>query len=802
MLQDVKHSARTILQDRRSLAPVVLTLALACGPFILIQTVVYGVLARPLPFGDADRVVLIQETTKVSQSFAVTPADYVEWVRRTRSIEGLAAFSFANFNLTLEQTAERVMGARVAPGLFSTLKARAALGRCFTASDPGESLERSVVLSDRLWRRWFGADPGIVGHPIVVNGAAHTVLGVMPPGFSFPSSSEEMWAPLMLQPKDAAERTVHSLWVVGRLRPGISREAARAEMDAIARQLAEERPESNRGYGATVVGIRERLIGDIRQHLLMLFAAVVLLLGVGIANAANMLLARAMARRAEIGIRVALGASRWRVFSHFAAEGFAVTAPGFAAGLALAYGGLRALVALSPPALPRLEDIVLNARAITVSGAVCLLVAAALAAVLAASALQLNLSETLRENDRTATAGRRRERLRNGFVCLVVALSVVLVTGAGLLGRSLLRLLQVDPGFRSADVVTASLDLGPGYAGRQVAFYEALLERVTTLPGVAAAGFIDALPLAGLNPMDTFVIEGRPRPQPGEEPAALAPVASPGYFAALGVPLLRGRYFEERDNAKAPCVVLINRALAAQNWRNADPVGQRIRLPYPDFGWCSIVGVVGNIKHRGLAAGAEPTFYYNYLQIPPSLLGPMTNRMTLVVRAKADLRRLARAAAFEVHALDRNQPLYAVQTMEEALRSSTAAIRFNTLLLGLFSAIALLLAATAIYGVLSYAVSQRRHELAIRMALGASPGQVVRAVAGRSLAYVLTGALLGAAASAAAAPALKSVVFGIGPFDPWTMVGAGLVLLVVAACASYLPARTAARLGPAAMLKR
>ena len=777
-------------------AIAVLTLALGIGANTAIFSVVNAVLLRPLPFAEPDRLVMVYEKRlKLGRTRnPVSAPDFIDWRAQNTVFENMAAYTWWNANLTGGDEPERIMGAVASAGLFPTLGVEPALGRSFTPEEDQPNANRVVVLSHGLWQRRFGSDAGIIGKTLTLNGNSFTVVGVMPRGFHFPDKQIEMWAPLALNTSEAGNRGSHYLHVVARLKPGMSLPQAQAEMETIASRLEQQYP-VNVGHSVNIFPLYEETVGSIRPALLVLLGAVGFVLLIACANVANLLLVRGSARQKEIAIRTALGAGRFRIIRQLLTESVLLAIVGGGLGLLLAIWGTDLLVALSPPETPRVSEIGLDRAVLGFTLAVSLLTGMVFGLLPALQASKPDLNDSLKEGGRSQMASGSRSRIRSLLVVAEVASALVLLVGAGLLLKSFIRLREVNPGFNPENVLTMQLSLPQTKykeEHQQAAFTQQVLQRIGTLPGVNAAGAVAGLPLSGNSASRYFAIEGRPERPAGEGLNTNFNAISPNYFRALGIPLLQGRDFSERDVLGTPEVVIINEAMARRFWPDEDPLGQRLRIS--DQPWRTIIGIVGSVKHSGLDVEPTPEMYYPLLQDPLPF-------MTLVVRTTGDPQSLAAAVQREVRMVDKDQPVFGIKTMEEVVAESVSSRRLTMLLLATFASLAVLLAAIGIYGVMSYTVAQRTHEIGIRMALGAQAGDVLRLIVGQGMILTAIGITVGLAASLALTRVLSSLLYGVSATDPLTFIAVSLLLAAVAFLAGYLPARKATRVDPMVALR-
>jgi predicted permease len=800
--QDLRYGARMLMKNRGFTIVAVVALALGIGANSAIFSVVNTVLLRPLPYKDPARLVMVFEDNS-RHGFphdTPAPANYIDWRDQNKVFAGMAAIAELSMNLTGEGEPERLDGRRVSASLFPILGVEPQLGRWFSPEDDQPGMNHSVILSHALWQRRFGANVGIIGRTITMNGYSFEVVGVMPASFQFPTREDQFWIPIAFNQKEAARRGSHFLEVVARTKPGVTTEQAQAEMSAIAARLAQAYPEQNTDLGALVVPLHEQVVGKIKPALLVLLGAVGFVLLVACANVANLLLARAAVRQKEIATRVALGASRLRLVRQFLTESLLLSAVGGVVGLLLAVWGVRLLKAFIPENISQAAAITVDVKVLLFTLFISLLTGLVFGLAPATQATKFNLNETLKEGGRDSAAGNRGSRIRGALVISEVALSLVLLIGAGLLINSFMRLRKVDPGFRADHLLTMNVVLPqqkyPDEA-RRAAFYTELLRRVEALPGVKSAAVSSQIPLTSQGDSVGVVFEGRPDPAPGQENIIATRVVSPRYFQTMGIQLLRGRPFGEQDRADAPAAAVISEAMARRYFPNEDPTGKRISPGKPESpdDWVTIVGVVNDVHQFELDADPKPQMYLTYAQA--GFFAPRH----LVVGTSVEPRTLASAVRDAVWGIDKDQPVSNVSTMEDVLSESIARQRFSMILLGVFAAVGLILAAVGLYGVMSYSVAQRRHEIGIRMALGAQSRDVLRLVVGQGLKLVFVGVAVGLVAALALTRVMASLLYGISSTDPATFAVISLVLVGAGVLASYVPARRATKVDPIIALR-
>ncbi|MGA2326517.1 MAG: ABC transporter permease [Bryobacteraceae bacterium] len=792
MLQDVRYGLRMMARNPGVTAVAALALALGIGANTAIFSVVNAVLLRPLPFRDPGRLVWIwQSNTARNIPFAfMNYATYADWRRESRSFELTSAYQPGWANLTTRGEPERLNTVRVNSTFLAMLGVRSLIGRDFLAEEDRPGAGRVAILDYKLFQRRFGGDRNLVGGQIQLDAQSYTVIGVLPPEFEFGSRETDVYLPIARSTARGGDPV--PVGAYGRLKPGASIERAEAEIDAVYRGLERQFP-NTKGWTARLWRVRDFLVRDVRLSLLVLLAAVALVLLIACANVANLLLARAGERQKEIAMRTALGAGRARILRQLLTESLLLGVVGGALGLLLAWWGVRLLPLVAPERYPFLKQTAIDLRVLCFTGLASLATGLMFGLAPALAASRAQVFETLKEGGRGSGESRGRNRFRSALVVVEVALALLLIVGASLLMRSLVRLQDSKPGFNPNGLLTASISLPPSKypeSAQRVAFFHQLLDRVEALPGVEAASITNLLPLSGMNVGMGVLIEGQPPPRPGEMPIVFARVVDRRYFQAMQVPLQRGRLFTERD-AGAPRVAIVNETMARRFWPGQDPIGKR-------FGnsrdWITVVGVVGDMKHTSITQAPDAEYFEPYPQGPRS-------EMVLAVRTAADPMRLAPALRNAVLELDPDQPVSRVVAMSRRLSDSIAPQRFSALLLGIFALVALALAAVGIYGVISFSVTRRTHEIGVRLALGARRNDVLGMVVLDAVGLALIGVAIGVAGGLALTRLLGSLLYGVSATDPVIFAAVSLVLTAVAALASFLPARRAARVDPIVALR-
>ncbi len=805
-VQDLGFGARMLRKNPGFTVVAVATLALGIGANTAIFSVVNAVLLRALPYRDPGKLVWADEYWPRINDFAVPNPDYTDWKLNNHEFEAVAAFDREEQrNLTGSGDPERIESVSVTENFLPVLGAEPPLGRNFRQEEGQPGGKLAAILSDGLWRRKFGADPQILGKGITLNRENYTIIGVMPRDFRFPDrrANPEILLAFQLPPKvDWAAQSLSLTRVIGRLKSGVSVAQANTELAALSKQTEADIPATfihmRDGMQVRTTGLHEKLVGDTRPTLLILLAAVAIVLLIGCVNIANLQFARTASRQKELAVRAAIGASRTRLLRQLLAEGAVLAGLGALAGLLVAAGGVRLLRDYAPASFLQAGYIGLNGRVLLFTVGITCLAALLFGAVPASRASNPDVNADLKDGRALPWRGLSRNRLRAVLVTCELTLAVVLLVASGLLIRSFVLLSNVDPGFDASNLLTVSTALPENkyvQPGQRSAFFERVLQGVARLPGVRSAGLTSSLPLTNYAQDAGLAVEGRPDQPSGARPMVPMEHVSQGYFATLKIPLIEGRLFEESDFTPQTHVAITNRALIQRYFPNDDPLGKRIRLGDQNSPWRTIVGVAGDVRHASLNQEGEPQVYVPYKE------EDATSTAMLAIRTDSDPRSLATAVRVEVMAVDPEQPVFAVSTMEQRIVDSMSGTRFNATLLGLFGFVALVLASVGVYGVIAYFVAQRTHEIGIRVALGASSRDVAAIVMRQGMAMTAAGLALGLAGAVVATRYLASLLYGIGPGDPVTMGCAAAMLGGVALAACYIPARRAMRVDPMVALR-
>jgi putative ABC transport system permease protein len=796
LLRDLRYAVRSFLKKPGFTGIAVLTLALGIGANTAIFSVVNGVLIRPLPFAEPDRLVWVWGKINQGSRASVSPLDFVDYREQNTTFEQFAAQISVpvSFNLTGTGEPERLAAAVVTGNYFDALGVRPAIGRAFELKNEKPGHDQVVLLSRGIWQRRFGGNPGIVNKQITLDGKSYQILGVMPADFKFPQTAE-IWVPMNFEfAPEMKQRKAHFLRPVARLKAGVTLSQAQADTDRVAAGLAQAYPQTDTGWSLRLVPLREQLVGDVRMTLLLLLGAVGFVLLIACANVANLLLVRAASRQKEISIRIALGASRWRVIRQVLTESVLLSLAGGALGALIATWGVDLLANVSASALPPTAQIKIDSSVMTFTFAISILTGVVFGSVPALRVLRVSVNDSLKEGGRSASEGSHRNRTRNVLVVVETAVAMALLVGAGLLIRSFISLQNVDPGFDATNVLTMRVDLSrTKYESMEQAsaFFDQLEDRVSALPEVETLGMVTELPLSNQPNDMPFSVQGRPLVAPGQQYDADFRRVNSNYFKAMRIPMVKGREFTEDEVRRSAPVVIISELLAKSVFPDEEPLGQHLIFmmgsdPY------EIIGVVKDIRHRGLELEPFPAMY-----TPTHAM----EWMNLVVRTKSASGSVVAAIRKKVHELDPDQPVAAVRSMNEWIDESVASPRYRTVLLGLFGVVALTLAAVGISGVVSYTVAERTHEIGVRMALGASRVDVLRLIVGQGMTLVVIGTGIGVAGAIGLTRLMSGLLFEVQPTDPATFAAIAGLLLSVAFLASYVPSRRAARLDPMAALR-
>jgi putative ABC transport system permease protein len=802
--QDLRYAVRMLLKNPGFTFIVVMALALGIGANSAIFSVVNAVLLRPLPFGEPEQLMMVWGVagTGGDGRIVLSVPDIKDIREQSSLLEYVAPYNGTGSMLANGDDTERLFGANVPADIFPLLRVQPVMGRTFTREEDVPGGPAVVVISQGLWQRRFGSDPAIIGKEIKLSGKSLTVVGVMPADFRFPVQNQksEYWQPISSSPSYVAAKDIRgsrSLRVVARLKPGVTTAQAESELAAIGQRLAIQYPDTNTGLSFRVTPLHEDIVGSIRPALLVILGAVGFVLLIACANVANLLLARASARHKEVAIRTALGASRMRIIRQLLTESLLLSVLGGALGLLLAMWGVDLLVAASPTDLPRVKEIGLDAQVLGFTALISILTGLLFGLAPALQSTKLELNESLKEGGRGSTDGLRRNRVRSLLVISEVALSLVLLVGAGLMIRSFVYLLNLSPGFDTQGVLITDVPLSRSRyptGEQQAAFTRQAIERTRELPGVTSVAAVNIVPLSGDGRQSTFTIEGRPVPD-GQEPDGEVTTVTPDYFRTMGIPLLTGRTFTEQDKTDSPSVVIISETLARRNFPGEDPLGKRLILDDEKPAY-EIIGVVGDVRHEGLEKETYPGYYLSFYQAPE-------RQVNLMVRSApaVDPSGLQLAVRNVIKQMDKEQLVWETKTMEQLRAESVARRRFNMMLLGIFAALALLLAAVGIYGVMSYSVTQRTHEIGIRLALGAQTSDVLRMVVRQGMTLALIGVALGLLTALAVTRVMASLLYGVTATDALTYAGVSVLLAGIALLACLIPARRATHVDPMVALR-
>jgi len=810
LIGDFRFGLRILLRNPGFTLAAIVVLALGIGANTAIFSIVNAVLLRPLPYEDSSRIMQVWHVPPAKSFpgmsfFSVSPANYLDWQSQNQSFEKMAAYGFESFNVGGGERPEAIRGSAVAPGFFSILRVLPVLGRTFSAEEDRPGQGNVVILGNGLWRDHFASDPNIVGRNVLLNGQTYAVIGVMPPKFKFPDWAD-LWVPLAWSNERRAVRGNHNYLVIGRLKPKVSVQQAKADLSAISTRLEQQYPEDDKGWGATVLPLREQLVGDVRPALLVLLGAVAFVLLIACANVANLVLAKTLSRKKEIAVRTALGASRATVLRQILVETLILSIAGGALGLFLARFGITLIEKFLADQLPSSVEIALDAQVLAFTVFLALFAGILAGLLPAVRFTRTDVCEALKQGQSRGSSDSSGNKTRSLLVVSEVALSLLLLIGAGLMLRTLLQLSSVRPGFDPNNVLTAALPVPQARfstPAAQIRFCDQILQQLRATPGVLSAGLIDSLPLDGGGSHQPVAMEGQPVVPMADQPEIDVRVISPGYLQSMRIPLLRGRNLNDADVAGRPAVVLVSESVAKRFWPNENPVGKHVTLTFFPDAVRQVVGVVGDVKQDSLDQSRPvETLYWPFSQVsvPPSESWRSFG-MSLAVRTGADPASAISAVTSAVHRVDPEMPVVHAVTMENLLSTSLSPQRFNLLLLGAFAALALILAAVGIYGVLSYTVRRRVREIGIRMALGASHSDVLRMVVIDGMKPILLGVVLGLAAALALSRVVASLIFGVRATDPLTFAAVALLLVAVGFLATILPAYRATRVEPVRILR-
>jgi predicted permease len=807
LLQDLRYAARMLLKSPSFAAIAIFTLALGIAANTALFSIVNGVLLNPLPFPHPGQLVALYGKSTGFDRAPIAYLNFLDWQRDTQTVSSMAMYHGEDYNLTGRGETERVSGYMISADFFSTLGVKPSLGRTFRREDDQVGVAPVVILGGGFWKREFGSSD-VAGQSIILNGTSYTIVGVVPASFTFYGQQRDVYTPIgqWNDPMFHDRRIAYSSGAIGRLKPGVTLPQAKADMESIAQNLAVAYPEANKGVGVTVVSMKEDMVGNVQQLLLVLLAAVGFLLLIACANVANLLLARSMARSREFAIRAALGASQRRVMRQLLTESILLAGLGGALGLLLAYGATKVVLGTLPGTLPRSSEVSLDSRVLLFTLGVSLFAGILFGLAPALKTSRVNLQEILRESGRGSSGARH--RMQGVFVVVEMAMALILLVGAGLMVRSLAALWRVDPGFNPRHAITFGLSL-PTTPATTAAETRARLrqldEKLQAIPGVqAVSSTLGSRPMIH-NSSEAFWIEGQPKPANDYDMnQAMFYLADPGFVRAMGITMERGRFITPEDNEHSPVVIVIDDSFARTYFPNEDPIGKHVNLAL--FGvQAEIVGVAGHIKQWGLdtdaKAAIQAQFYYSFVQLTDKLMPLAATGVAVVLRSKGDPTAVMGSVRRAVEEMDPGDVVYNVETMDEVVSHSFAARRMSMMLLSIFAALALVLACVGIYGVISYLVGQRTHEIGVRMALGAQPSDISRLVIGRGVGMALIGVAIGTGAALGLTRLMASLLFGVGAHDPLTFGGVALLLMVVAVAACYLPARRAMKVDPIVALR-
>ena len=794
--QDLRYAARALRKNPGFAAVAILTLALGVGATTAIFTVVHAVLLRPLPFPEADRLVEVRIVGRNAAVFPLPDTDFLAWRSQNNSAEAVAVYDSSSATLTGDGPPERLISSAVTDRFFDVLGVQPLLGRVFHEGDDRPGAPKTTVLSHGLWMRRFHGDPAIVGRSITVSGEPHVVIGVMPPAFDFLPAKKELWRILTMN--EPRRRGPFYTWGIARLKKGTTLDTMRANLDAVSATIKRQYPPPGAGK-LYAIPLQEAIVGDVRQILYVLLGAVGFLLLIAAANVANLLLARAAGREREMAVRGALGAGRARIAAQLLTESVVLAVVAGVLGLAVASWGTRVLIAIAPQGIPRLNEVRMSTPVFLFALATASACGLLFGFIPALRASHVPLVETLKEGGRGVSGGGHR-RVQRLLVVAEIALALMLSTGAALMVRSFVALQRVNPGFEPSHLLTFRLSLPQTKyqnGAEQRDFYSRLLQRLEALPGVRSAALTISVPPDVLAMTDNFIVEGQTLPPNQSAPLGPLIFVNDTYFSTIGAPLVRGRFFSERDDENAPAAVIVNETLARRYFPSVDPVGRRLKIGGPERPtntWMSVVGVVGDMSYSGLDAPSEPAVYLPFRQAT-------SNNQYVLLRTAGDPQSLAPAVQHAVAELDKDLPVASLRTMDQLMGESKAPPRFRTILVSLFAIVGLTLASIGIYGVMAYAVAERTHEIGVRLALGADRADVLGMVLGEAMRLAAAGVAIGLAGAAATTQVMRSLLFGVTPSDVPTFAGIAALLAATAFVASYIPARRATRVDPMVALR-